>query len=98
MGKPVFEPAAQEIADAIANPPYLFDPGPVNGGKIVDDVQSPDGEVPGTIKETLFDPDVTIFQPAAIDRPLPAVLCIHGAGWVFGNDHTHDQLSGTACR
>jgi acetyl esterase len=24
--------------------------------------------------------------------PLPAVVNIHGAGWVFGNAHTHDRL------
>jgi DNA-binding CsgD family transcriptional regulator len=93
MLAPTQSPETQEIADAIANPPYLFDSGPVNGRKIVDDVQSPDGEVPGAAKETLVDPDVTIFQPAASDRPLPAVLCIHGAGRVSDNDQI-----GTACR
>ena len=58
-------------------------------------MQSPDGEVPETTKETLVDPDVTIFQLAAIDRPTSRRLCIHGPGWGFGNDHTHDQISGT---
>jgi acetyl esterase len=23
---------------------------------------------------------------------LPAILYLHGAGWVFGNHHTHDRL------
>ena len=23
---------------------------------------------------------------------MPVVVYIHGAGWVFGNDHTHDRL------
>jgi acetyl esterase/lipase len=27
-----------------------------------------------------------------VSGPLPAILYIHGAGWVFGNAHTHDRL------
>ena len=38
--KPVLEPAAQEFADATANPPYLFDLGPDKGRETVDEVQS----------------------------------------------------------
>jgi len=34
------EPAAQEFAEATADPPYLFDLGPVEGRKVVDEVQS----------------------------------------------------------
>ena len=36
----VLEPAARAFADATANPPYLFELGPVEGQKVVDDVQS----------------------------------------------------------
>lgn len=43
MSKPVLERAAQEFADATANPPYLFDLGPVEGRKVVDDVPSSAG-------------------------------------------------------
>jgi acetyl esterase/lipase len=93
MSKPVLEAAAQEFADATANPPYLFDLGPAEGRKVVDDVQSPELEVPGTTRQTLADPDVTIFRPEGAPGPLPVVLYIHGAGWVFGNDHTHDRLA-----
>jgi acetyl esterase len=46
MTKVVLEPAAAEFAAATANPPYLFDLGPVEGRKVVDEVQSGDG-VPG---------------------------------------------------
>jgi acetyl esterase len=93
MSKPVLEPAAQEFADATANPPYLFDLGPADGRKAVDETQSPEVEVPGTSKEILTDPPVTIFRPSRVTGPLPVVLYIHGAGWVFGNDHTHDRLA-----
>ena len=40
--KPVLEPAAQQFADATANPPFLFDLGPEKGRKAVDEVQSGD--------------------------------------------------------
>jgi hypothetical protein len=32
---PVLEPAAREFAAATANPPYLFDLGPIEGRKTV---------------------------------------------------------------
>ena len=40
--KPVLEPAAQQFADATANPPFLFDLGPEKGREAVDQVQSGD--------------------------------------------------------
>ncbi|NYJ03266.1 acetyl esterase/lipase [Nocardioides thalensis] len=94
--KPVLEPAAQQFAEATANPPYLFDLGPEVGRKTVDEVQSPEVEVPGSTKDVVAvpgGPTVTIFRPAGATAPLPVVLYIHGAGWVFGNDHTHDRLA-----
>ncbi|MFE9747049.1 alpha/beta hydrolase [Saccharothrix saharensis] len=93
MTKPVLEPAAQAFADATADPPYLFDLGPVEGREAVDEVQSPPVVVPGTVKETVTDPAVTIFRPADATGLLPVVLYLHGAGWVFGNNHTHDRLA-----
>ena len=39
MSQPIhLEPAAQEFADATANPPYLFDLGPTKGRATVDQV------------------------------------------------------------
>ncbi|WP_067847941.1 alpha/beta hydrolase [Nocardia lijiangensis] len=93
MSKPVLEPAAQAFVEATANPPYLFDLGPIEGRKAVDEVQSPEIEVAGTEREVVSDPALTIFRPAGVAGPLPVILYIHGAGWVFGNDHTHDRLA-----
>ncbi|MEV1004828.1 alpha/beta hydrolase [Nonomuraea sp. NPDC050202] len=93
MDKPVLEPAAQAFVEATANPPYLFDLGPVEGRKVVDEVQSPEVAVPGTTRQTVDDPAVTIFRPEGVAGPLPVILYVHGAGWVFGNDHTHDRLA-----
>jgi acetyl esterase len=91
MTKPVLEPAAQDFVEATANPPYLFDLGPGEGRKVVDQVQSPEIDVPGTEKQELG--HVTIFRPTGAGGPLPVILYLHGAGWVFGNDHTHGRLA-----
>jgi len=100
MAKQVkLEPEAQQFVEETANPPFLYQLGPEKGRKKVDEVQSspvdkpdveveerqvpggPNGEVP-----------VTILKPRNAEGPLPVIVYIHGAGWVFGNVHTHDRL------
>jgi acetyl esterase/lipase len=95
----VLEPAAQLFADATADPPYLFDLGPVEGRKTVDEVQSGETENPDVdIEDTIVpggpsgEVSVRIMRPGGATGPLPVVIYIHGAGWVFGNSHTHDRL------
>jgi acetyl esterase len=96
MHKPVLEEAAQAFAEATAKPPYLFDLDPADGRKAVDQAQTPEIEVPGTSKEILPVADgltVSIFRPTDTTGPLPVIIYVHGAGWVFGNDHTHGRLA-----
>ncbi|MEY2566674.1 MAG: acetyl esterase [Actinomycetota bacterium] len=100
MSKPVLEPAAQAFVEATNDPPYLFDLEPSVGRKTVDEVQSPEIDVPGTEKTMVTVPggpsgsvSVSIFRPSGIEGPLPVIIFIHGAGWVFGNDHTHGRLA-----
>jgi acetyl esterase/lipase len=97
--RPVLEPAAQAFVEATANPPYLFDLGPVEGRKAVDEVQSGAIEKPAVDEEWVtVDGGPTgsvrarIVRPAGATGALPVILYIHGAGWVFGNAHTHDRL------
>src|SRR6201999_2795989 len=33
------------------------------------------------------------LRPPGVDGPLPVILFIHGAGWVFGSPVTHDRLA-----
>lgn len=33
-----------------------------------------------------------IIRPKGVTGPLPVLFYIHGAGWVFGDDKTHDRL------
>jgi acetyl esterase len=97
--KPVLEPAAQQFADDTANPPYLFDLPVSEGRKLVDSVQ--DGDIPAPAADVvdLTIPggpsgtvSITIYRPAGSAGELPVILFTHGAGWVFGDAHTHDRL------
>ncbi|MEU1020482.1 alpha/beta hydrolase [Streptomyces sp. NPDC005898] len=95
----VLEPAAAAFAEATAQPPYLFELPPAEGRKAVDEVQS--GEI---AKPEIDEEWVTVqggptgsvrarvVRPRGSTGPLPVILYIHGAGWVFGNAHTHDRL------
>lgn len=97
--RPVLEPAAQAFAEATANPPYLFDLGPAEGRKVVDEVQSGEIAKPDVDEEWVTvaggptgEVRVRVVRPAGATGTLPVVIYIHGAGWVFGNAHTHDRL------
>jgi acetyl esterase/lipase len=97
--RPVLEPAAQAFVEATANPPYLFDLGPVDGRKTVDEVQSGEIAKPAVDEEWITvsggptgEVRTRIVRPAGATGTLPVIIYIHGAGWVFGNAHTHDRL------
>jgi acetyl esterase len=96
---PVLEPAAQTFVEATANPPFLADLGPVDGRKTVDSVQDGDIPAPATDIGDLSIPggpggevSIRIYRPAGATGALPVVVFTHGAGWVFGDAHTHDRL------
>ncbi|WP_089104220.1 alpha/beta hydrolase [Streptomyces hyaluromycini] len=96
---PVLEPAAQAFVEATANPPYLFDLAPAEGRKAVDEVQSGEIALPAVDEEWITveggptgSVRARIVKPAGATGPLPVIIYIHGAGWVFGNAHTHDRL------
>lgn len=93
------EAAAQQFSEATLDPPHLFQLPPEEGRKTVDAVQDspidkpevddlwitveggPTGSVP-----------VRIVKPRGATGVLPVVVYTHGAGWVFGDAHTHDRL------
>ncbi|MDX3850315.1 alpha/beta hydrolase [Streptomyces sp. AK02-01A] len=97
--RPVLEPAAAAFAEATANPPYLFDLGPAKGRETVNEVQSGPVDAPAVTDAWLTvqggptgSVRVRVVRPAGATGTLPVILYIHGAGWVFGNAHTHDRL------
>ncbi|NJP88540.1 alpha/beta hydrolase [Nonomuraea sp. FMUSA5-5] len=96
---PVLEPAAARFAEATAQPPFLFQLPPEEGRKAVDDVQSGPTAKPAVDEEWITIPGgptgqvrARIVRPAGSTGDLPVIVYIHGAGWVFGNAHTHDRL------
>lgn len=95
----VLEPAAAAFAEATANPPYLYELPPTEGREAVDDAQSGEIAKPAVDEEWVTvqggptgSVRARIIRPAGSTGPLPVILYIHGAGWVFGNAHTHDRL------
>ncbi|MCC8450338.1 alpha/beta hydrolase [Streptomyces rochei] len=97
--QPVLEPAATAFAEATADPPYLFELPPAEGRRAVDKVQNSKIAKPVIDEEWITVPGgptgsvrARIVKPTCAENPLPVILYIHGAGWVFGNAHTHDRL------
>ncbi|MGW2225017.1 alpha/beta hydrolase [Streptomyces formicae] len=97
--EPVLEPAAAAFAEATSQPPFLFELAPAEGRKAVDEVQSGDTPKPEVDEEWITVPGgptggvrTRVVRPAGVRGKLPVILYIHGAGWVFGNAHTHDRL------
>lgn len=97
---PVLERAAAEFAAATATPPFLHQLPPAEGRATVDDVQSGTGVDKPSVDEEWITleggptgkVEVRILRPSGATGTLPVVLYLHGAGWVFGNAHTHDRL------
>lgn len=93
------EPAAQAFVEATATPPFLFQIPVADGRAAVDGVQAGpidkpevderwvtiDGGPTGSVR-------ARIVTPPGAGAGLPVVVYVHGAGWVFGDAHTHDRL------
>jgi acetyl esterase len=96
---PVLEPAAQAFAAAHASPPVLYDRPVAEGRRTVDSVQDGDIPAPAADVTDLMIPggpggevSVKIYRPQGAAGAMPVLLFTHGAGWVFGDAHTHDRL------
>ncbi|MDQ0809606.1 acetyl esterase [Streptomyces sp. B3I7] len=98
MSDIVLEPAAQEFADATAEPPLLYELGVEGARKLLDDVQSGPVEKPDvdekwiTVPAGVGDVRVRIVKPVGTTGVLPVILYVHGGGWILGNAGTHDRL------
>ncbi|HWM15499.1 MAG TPA: alpha/beta hydrolase [Microbacterium sp.] len=101
------EPAAQALAGATSNPPFIYELGPDGARKVLDDLQAAPidkldiDEEWVTVAAAVGDVKVRIVKPAGTSgaaptngaaATLPTVLYIHGGGWVIGNAGTHDRL------
>ena len=93
------EPEAQVFAEAAALSPCLFTLGPHKGRLALDEMQSGTVSKPPVDMEDLTITDgpsaqvvLRILRPQHVQTPLPVIVYIHGAGWVFGSTQTHDRL------
>lgn len=97
---PVLEPAAQALADATDPHPRIYEVPPEQGRQILVDLQSDPSVSRPEVDEEWVDVDAgewgtvrtRIIRPKGATGDLPVVIYIHGAGWVFGDDNTHDRL------
>lgn len=97
---PVLEPEAKELAEMTAPHPRLYELPPEEGRKVLLDLQSGEGVERPDVDEEWIDVDAgewgtvrtRIIRPKGVEGPLPVVFYIHGAGWVFGDEKTHDRL------
>src|SRR5262249_60577498 len=89
---------SREFADAPAKPPFFWEQTPAEARKVLDDVQAaPIDKLPVddrwvTVPAEVGDVRVRIVRPPGAAGTLPAILYMHGGGWVLGNAHTHDRL------
>ncbi len=93
------EPEAQAFAEAEALSPLPFTLGPQQGRLSLEEAQSSKVCKPAVEREDLTITDgpsaqvaLRILRPQHAQTPLPVIVYIHGAGWVFGSPQTHDRL------
>lgn len=97
--KVVLEQVTQQFVDEAAQGAQLYELPVEEGRKGVDETQSGDIFKPAANIDSLsisgqldHNVDIKVVRPENSVGSLPVILYIHGAGWVFGNSHTHDRL------
>lgn len=98
--EPVLEPAARELAESTSGHPRIYEVPPEKGRDILTGLQSGEGVAKPPVDEEWVTVDsgrygrvrVRIIRPEGATGTLPVVFYIHGAGWVFGDETTHDRL------
>jgi acetyl esterase/lipase len=93
------EKAALQVCIANENPPFIFQLPPAEGRKVLDTAQnSPVYKYPATVISFPLNlghlGNIMLYcvMPKNINSALNIIFYMHGAGWVFGNFHTHEKL------
>jgi len=96
---PTLEPHTQQFIDGLAGAPPIYTLSPADARSVLVHVQAiPVGKPGAKIEDTAFPVGPTGSVPVRIVRPactvdvLPAVIYIHGGGWILGDRNTHDRL------
>jgi len=96
---PTLEPHTQQFVDGLASAPPIYSLSPDEARSVLVRAQSiPVGKPSAKIEDTAFPVGPTGSVPVRIVRPagtvdiLPAVIYVHGGGWILGDRNTHDRL------
>lgn len=97
---PVLEPEAAQLSADTDPHPRIYEVPPEQGRAILADLQSGEGVERPDVEEEWVEVDAgqwgtvrtRIVRPVGVTGDLPVLFYIHGAGWVFGDEHTHDRL------
>src|SRR5208282_485520 len=97
--RPTLELHTQQFIDGLAGAPPIYSLSPGEARSVLVQVQSIQVGKPGAqIEDTAFPVGPTGSVPIRIVRPagtvdvLPAIIYIHGGGWILGDRNTHDRL------
>lgn len=97
------EPAAAEFADTAAHSPPVYEMTPTEARDGLEDIQSSPVAKPDvdsawmTVGAGGAQVRVRLVKPVGVKGLLPAVLYLHGGGWVLGSAATHDRLVRELC-
>lgn len=94
------EPATQAFLDSLPGGPPIYTLAPADARGVLSAVQTsvaPDLAAVDIEDRTLAvgptgATSIRIVRPTASSAPLPAIVYIHGGGWVLGDKQTHDRL------
>ena len=93
------EPAAVAVCDSASVPPLIFQLPPQEGRAKLNAAQdTPVYKHPASVTTVTMDTGrwgsvkTFLVRPDNLDGTPHVILYIHGAGWVFGNFHTHEKL------
>lgn len=97
---PVLDPQTQDFINSVAGLPPIYTLTPEAARTLISDAQkSAKVNLPAVASEDRVlkvgptgRTDIRIVRPAGAKGTLPAIVYIHGGGWVFGDKETHDRL------
>jgi acetyl esterase len=98
MSRIVLEPSAQAVVDATSTPPFIYELEPAAARQVLEDLQAaPVDKLPVdeewiTVPSSHGDARVRIIRPQGSEGVLPAIIYMHGGGWILGSARTHDRL------
>jgi acetyl esterase/lipase len=93
------EKAAEQVCEANSTPPLIFQLPPEQGRQVLNEAQdAPVYKYPASIETAAINTgrwgtiDLHCIRADNVTGIPHVIYYIHGAGWVFGNLHTHDKL------